>query len=202
MTEPGHDKNSKVIPFPRVSRTVVPIEAQAADVDRQVAAALGRDLAAIRERTGPREIELNAEDLKAIESEREFKSRFGFALGPRGRAALFEVIIELDLTSDEVKSLHRIGAIEWDGHQIRIVKRPLLMWFGSFYLVLVLLFGFVVGAFMIAWPINLPKDRAVLSAIIAAIVLTAYSLYSYFIRPLQLIRGRRKSRGGSRPKTA
>lgn len=198
MTEPEHDKKSNVLPFPRAPRTVVPVDAEQALVDEQVTAALGRHFKAVQERTGPREIELNAEDLKALESEKDFKSRFGFALGPRGRAALFEVILELDLTTDEVKSLHRIGAIQWDGHQIRIVNRPLLMWFGSFYLTLVLLFGFVVGALMIASPGNVPKDQAVLSLLSVAIMLTAYGLYGYFIRPLHMIRGRRKSGVGSR----
>lgn len=192
MTESKHDKKSNVIPFHRAPRTLVPIDAESADVDEQVIAALGRHFNAVQERTGPREIELNAEDLKALESERDFKSRFGFALGPRGRAALFEVILELDLTTDEVKSLHRIGAIKWDGHRIRIVNRPLLMWFGAFYLALVLLFGVIVGTLIIASPANAPKDRAVLSVVIAAIALTTYGLYCYFIWPSHVIRSRRK----------
>lgn len=200
MTEFEHDKKSNVTPFPRAPRTVVPIEADSADVDAQVVAALGRSFNAVRERTGPRVIELNAEDLKALESEREFKSRFGFALGPRGRAALFEVIIDLDLTTDEVKSLRRIGAIKWDGHRIRIVNRPLPMWFGAFYLALVLLFGVIVGTLIITSPANAPKDRAALSVVIAVIALTAYGLYRYFIWPSHVIRSRRKSSGGSRSK--
>ena len=198
MTESERDKKSNVLPFPRAPRTVVPVDAEQAHVDEQVTAALGRHFKAVQERTGPREIELNTEDLKALESERDFKSRFGFSLGPRGRAALFEVILELDLTTDEVKSLHRIGAIRWDGHRIRIVNRPALMWFGAFYLALVLIFGFMVFALVIVSPANVPKDRAVLSVVIAVITLTAYGLYSYFIWPCQVIRSRRQSSAGSR----
>jgi len=79
------------------------------EIDQKLLASLNRRIQEDAQRTGPREIDLFTDDIKALESQSLFKSRFGFVLGRRGREAIFEMIDRYDLTDDEVKALHRIA---------------------------------------------------------------------------------------------
>jgi len=118
MTQCSCDDKSNVVQF---RRTRISVDSDPAVVDHQLMEKIKRRLQMPADQTGPREIELIADDLKSLESESYFKKRFGFALGRRGRLALFEVIDRYDLTSDEVKALYRVGAITWDGQRLRMV---------------------------------------------------------------------------------
>ncbi len=92
-------------------------------------------------------------DIKALDSEFWFRQRFGFALGRRGRLAMFEFIDQYDLTDDEVRKLARAKCISWDGHTLRVTPSKMLLATGSFYLLalgfyvaLITLLTFVAGS--------------------------------------------------------
>ena len=82
-------------------------------------------------------IKLTPSDIKAIDNEYWFKIRFAFALGPKGRRAMFEAIDQYDLSDEEVRKLHRAGAITWDGQTLRIKASKAMMRLGWFYIALI-----------------------------------------------------------------
>lgn len=77
--------------------------------------------AAVRQqgRTPWIDLGLYADDLSSIESEEFFGHRFGFVLGRKGREAVIRLMDEYDCTSAEIRALHLVGSLRWDGQMLR-----------------------------------------------------------------------------------
>ena len=123
MTGCACDRESKVIPFPE--RRIKKGEGSYS-VDKAAADYLQRIMnASSNEDEG--EMSVFDHDIRAIENEEEFRRRFGFALGRRGRMKLFEVIDRYDLTDGEVSLLGRADCIRWDGNNMKIEASKILL---------------------------------------------------------------------------
>jgi hypothetical protein len=77
----------------------------------------------MKQNQSTRNIELNEEDMLCLNSEKNFKARFGFVLGKRGRLAVLDLADQYDLTNNEVKSLNQIGAFSWNGTKLTVKLR-------------------------------------------------------------------------------
>jgi|GEM_PF-2842011 len=183
MTQCSCEKESNVVQFPR---TRIQVDSDTAVVDQELLDRIKRRLQIPASQDGPREIEVFADDLLALESEKHFKSRFGFVLGRRGRIALFDVIDQYDLTSDEVKALNRVGAIAWDGQQLRIGTQKWVGYAGFFYLFLIALFWVPAAIAFVHAPNDALRSQAVLFAVLVTLTLWAGWIYNAFIRPFRI----------------
>lgn len=191
MTDRECSKDSKVISITKAS---VRTEGDSVVVDRQIQEALGRYIQEGGEVQGSREIELYADDQRALESESHFKARFGLTLGRRGRIALFEAIDRFDLTSEEVKVLHRVGAIDWDGQTLWVGARAWIGRLGTAYSIGIGLLGLLATLAFLAAPREAFGEYALLCGVLSLIVVAEVWIYKEFIWPFQLLRQRRKSR--------
>lgn len=128
MNDCACEANDKVIPFP--GRAIKKGESTS-QVDQAVLKALERRLNETAEKSN--EIVVFDHDIRAIENEEVFRKRFGFALGRRGRTAMFEVIDQYDLTDGEVRRLYRAGCVRWDGKTLQISANKLFLYTGWIY---------------------------------------------------------------------
>ena len=174
----------------QLSRAKIELAGTNVEIDEGIIRALGRHLHNTQPRIGPHEIELCSDDIMALESEKEFKKRFGFTLGRRGRIALFDVIDRYDLTSDEVKALFRLGALTWDGSTLRVEGRHWTRFVGISCL---LALGFLACCVAIVL-LRLPRDailqRFEALAILTVLIALAAAAYRAFVKPFSLFRRR------------
>lgn len=66
-----------------------------------------------------RDVDFYADDLLSLEKEDAFGQRLGFALGRRGREAVIRLMDEYDCTDTEIRALHMVGSLRWDGQTLR-----------------------------------------------------------------------------------
>lgn len=188
--------DSTVVEFPR-SR--IQVHSDQPNVDPATLAQIGRAVNERLAKDGSREIEIFAEDQKALESEDHFKKRFGFALGRRGRIALFEVIDQYDLTSDEVRSLHRVGAIHWNGEHLDIGANKWIGFYGATTAtVLFAVAGIPLAYALLTIPSGQPLKQFVLLSAFSGVVLLCSTIYRSMIRPFRLTASRRTPKANAK----
>lgn len=189
MNSEGDGNDPKVVPL---TRAKMPLEGPPAEVDARLVEMLNRRLDREEaERARAREIELSSEDLKALQSEQQFKARFGFALGRRGRQSLFEVIDRYDLTDAEVRALDRVGCFDWDGHTLRVRARRWIGFAGIAYLTVITLLAVLAGAAIASLGKAAWQPRAILWSILVALLLIGMMVYRLYLMPFQLFGSRR-----------
>jgi hypothetical protein len=94
------------------------IPASDGELTSQVTDALNA-VARQQSRTPLDDLDFYEDDLKSIESEKFFGRRFGFVLGRRGREAVIRLMDEYDCTSAEIRALHLVRSLHWDGQMLR-----------------------------------------------------------------------------------
>lgn len=192
MNSEGDGNDPKVVPL---TRARMPLEGPPAEVDARLIEMLNRRMDRDEaERSRAREIELSSEDLKALQSEQLFKARFGFALGRRGRQSLFEVIDRYDLTDAEVRALDRVGCFDWDGHTLRVRARKWIGFAGILYLAVIAIITALAASAIASLAKAAWQPRAVLWAILVALLLIGMMIYKLYLMPFQLF-GRRRIGG-------
>lgn len=183
------EPNPKVIP---ISRAKIRLESPHSEVDQRILEALQRSVSEAETRSrGPREIELFADDIKALESQRFFKKRFGFTLGRRGREALFEVIDQYDLTDEEVRALNRVDCFDWDGKTLRVSVNRWIGLMGSLYVAGMFLMSVLLSSAISLNPNHIWRVEAALWLALSLTVFATAWIYRQFLAPFRLFRRRR-----------
>lgn len=162
------EAESKVVP---ITKARVKLDGPPTEIDQKLLASLNRRIQEDAQRAGPREIDLFTDDIKALESQKFFKSRFGFVLGRRGREAVFEVMDRYDLTDDEVRALHRVGCFDWNGQTLRVSGKRWIGFAGSFYLMGIALMAAIVGLGLSSVPEEMWRQRLALWSTLIALLL-------------------------------
>lgn len=195
------DLKDKLIPFSR--RNIV--SDNPAEMDNEIEKFFGNYLNNRSESSQNRQLELYDDDFRALENETYFKKRFGFAYGRRGRLAVFDLIYTYDLTNDEVRSLYRIGLLNWDGNKLRVTSNwtsRFTMVFWYFYLIFILLLtGLVAHALLATQPIVNFKQSGILWILFGALTLLTSWIHIRFLRPFKVLKNRQTAQNTNTKKT-
>ena len=185
-----HDDGKPDDKIVRFRGAKVPLSDASMEIDNEIIHALGRHLEDALPDLDRYEIELCAEDILAIESEKAFKSRFGFALGRRGRIALFDLIDRYDLTGDEVKALYRVGALTWDGSTLRVKGKYWARFAGLYYLLILGIMTYGAATLILRLPQNAILHRFEALAMFTLFIALAVAVYRVFFKPFNFFRRR------------
>jgi len=125
-----------------------------------------------------------------IQDEANFKSRFGFSLGKKGREALFDLMKRNDLSDEDLKSIKRIGYVSWNGNSLKVGIDKLTVFFGFFLLTLFTIFAFTAALVLIFKPETSINITAQLSLIYLFLVLVLTWISKLYLKPYQIIQER------------
>jgi hypothetical protein len=151
---------------------------------------IAHELSKIFKDSCPKNASFSLDDQKSIENESDFKSRFGFTLGPKQRKALFDLIERHDLSDSDIKAINRIGSFNWDGENLKIGIAGWILTQGLIQLVIVILYIILISLLLVSTSDGSFYQYSLLTLMLFGL-LTFASVISYlYLKHYQVIQSR------------